>query len=83
VVVLDLIMPGIDGFEFLDQFRTLPGCRRTPVIVWTVKELSDDEYARLRLTAQAVVAKGRGGSSGVVDELRAFLPLVDSMARED
>jgi len=82
-VVLDLIMPGIDGFEFLDQFRTVAGCRRTPVIVWTVKDLSDDEYARLRLTAQAVVAKGRGGSSGVVDELRTFLPPVESMARKD
>jgi PAS domain S-box-containing protein len=73
-VVLDLLMPEMDGFEFLVRFRRVPRCRRVPVIVWTVKDLTAEEHARLRVTAQGVIAKGREGSTAVVDELRAFLP---------
>src|SRR5262249_16054977 len=47
-VVLDLLMPGMDGFEFLDRFRRTAAGRRTPVIVWTVKELTEADRARLR-----------------------------------
>src|SRR5207245_2630421 len=39
-VILDLIMPGVDGFEFLERFRKMDAGRRTPVIIWTGKDLS-------------------------------------------
>ena len=38
--VLDLVMPGVDGFEFLDRLRRLPAGQTIPVIVWTVKDLT-------------------------------------------
>src|SRR5207237_809846 len=60
-VVLDLIMPRVDGFEFLERFRRTEAGRRTPVIVSTVKDLSAHDHARLRETAQGVVAKRGGG----------------------
>ena len=72
-VVLDLCMPHMDGFEFLDRLRRQESGRRVPVIVWTVKDLSPEEYDRLRASAQAVVNKGRGGSGGVVAELTGLL----------
>jgi signal transduction histidine kinase/DNA-binding response OmpR family regulator len=73
-VVLDLIMPHLDGFEFLDRFRRTESGQRTPVIIWTVKDLSTHDQARLRETAQAVVMKGSDGGAGLVRELDAFLP---------
>jgi CheY-like chemotaxis protein len=73
-VVLDLMMPGMNGFEFLDRLRSEPAGRRVPVIVWTVKDLSAAETELLRASAQAVVAKGHGGSAAVVAELKAFMP---------
>jgi CheY-like chemotaxis protein len=72
-VVLDLLMPEMDGFEFLDRLRQVPSCRRVPVIVWTIKDLSTEEYARLRTSVQGVVTKGGGGGGSVVEELRRFL----------
>ena len=39
-IVLDLIMPGMTGFEFLDQLRTTPTAHAVPVIVWTSKDLT-------------------------------------------
>ena len=71
-VVLDLQMPEMDGVAFLERFRTLPGCEQTPVIVWTVKDLTRAEHDRLRASVQGVVGKGHGGSSSVVEELRRF-----------
>jgi CheY-like chemotaxis protein len=73
-VVLDLMMPEMDGFQFLEQFRQLPRCRRIPVIVWTAKDLTSDEFARLRASAQGVVAKNGNVATTLMDELKTFLP---------
>ncbi|MDP2316856.1 MAG: response regulator [Pseudomonadota bacterium] len=73
-VVLDLLMPGMDGFTFLDCFRRIPNCARTPVIVWTVKDLTPQESARLRASAESIVLKGRTTSAELLAELRTFLP---------
>jgi PAS domain S-box-containing protein len=72
-VVLDLMMPVMDGFEFLERFRRMPRCRDVPVLIWTLKDLSDDEYARLQSTVQRVVAKGHAGITTLMDELRTFI----------
>jgi CheY-like chemotaxis protein/anti-sigma regulatory factor (Ser/Thr protein kinase) len=73
-IVLDLLMPGMTGFEFLDRLRATPNGHSVPVIVWTSKDLTSAELARLRKSADAVVAKGHDGNTRVVDELAAFLP---------
>jgi PAS domain S-box-containing protein len=72
-VVLDLLMPGVDGFAFLDLFRREPAHRSIPVLVWTVKDLTPDEDRRLREAAQAVLRKGAGVSE-LVNALEAWLP---------
>jgi CheY-like chemotaxis protein len=75
-IVLDLLMPGMSGFEFLDRLRVDPVLRRVPVIVWTSKELTLTELAMLRASANAVVTKGPSGKAAVLSELAACLPLV-------
>jgi signal transduction histidine kinase/CheY-like chemotaxis protein len=72
-VILDLSMPGMDGFEFLEHFRRMPAGRGTPVIVWTVKDLTAADHGRLAAWAQAVVLKG--GTQRLLDELRTHLRL--------
>jgi len=74
-VVLDLLMPGMNGFEFLDRFRQIPACRHVPVIVWSVKDLDAADHDRLRASVHAVVAKDGRTSSRLVEELRALLPV--------
>jgi PAS domain S-box-containing protein len=51
-IVLDLLMPGLDGFGVLERLRADPEARDIPVVVLTAKRLSADE--RDRLSAQAV-----------------------------
>jgi CheY-like chemotaxis protein len=67
-------MPRVDGFEFLERFRRTEAGRSTPVIIWTVKDLSAHDHARLREHAQAVIAKGSDAAASLVRELNACLP---------
>jgi PAS domain S-box-containing protein len=73
-IVLDLVMDGMDGVEFLDKLRQLPEHARTPVLIWTMKDLSAAEHERLRQAAQAVVSKNGNTPSTVVQQLKTLLP---------
>jgi DNA-binding response OmpR family regulator len=72
-VVLDLMMPRMDGFEFLERFRATREGQGVPIIVWTNKDLSMEERARLEGRAQMVLSKGEGGSLELVNRLQAML----------
>jgi CheY-like chemotaxis protein len=72
-VVLDLVMPEMDGVEFLDRFRGLRGHARTPVLIWTSKDLTAADHERLRHSAQGVLAKHGASPLTVVAQLEALL----------
>ena len=71
-IVLDLVMPGMNGFEFLKRFRRTQRGRHTPVIVWTSKDLTELERAELRAAASAVTRKGEHADE-LVHEIRSML----------
>ncbi len=73
-IVLDLMLPGIDGFQILAKLRADPSQRETPVIVWTMKDLSSDESESLASCAQAVLTKGGNDRSSLVAQLSTVLP---------
>jgi signal transduction histidine kinase/CheY-like chemotaxis protein len=57
VVVLDLIMPGMDGFQVLEAIRRSEAWRDVPVVVVTAKDLTRDEIVWLRTNAEEVFQK--------------------------
>lgn len=57
VIVLDLMMPEMDGFQFLDALRDQPDCAEVPVMIVTAKMLSAKERQRLERSAQGVISK--------------------------
>jgi PAS domain S-box-containing protein len=73
-VMLDLVMPQMDGMAFLERFRRTPHGRRTPVIVWTVKKLTRHDRDQVLASVQAIVEKGQGAGA-LLDELRQLAPL--------
>jgi CheY-like chemotaxis protein len=57
VILLDLMMPVMDGFEFLQVLRATEAWRALPVIVLTAKELSPEERLFLERSTDRVIAK--------------------------
>lgn len=75
LVLLDLMMPVMDGFQFLHELQRTPEGRRLPVIVITAKDLSGTEREELDGIARAVVAKnGRSRE----DLIRAIQQLIEA-----
>jgi PAS domain S-box-containing protein len=81
-VIVDLLMPGMDGFEFLKRFRAVPGCAMCPAIVWTMKDIMPADHARLHRLAHAVVAKGTDRPGGLLEELAGLLATSRAAAEE-
>ena len=71
--VLDLRLPDMSGFEVLERIRDDKALRDLPVVVFTGKELSPEEDARLHTMARSVVVKGVESPERLLDETALFL----------
>src|SRR6185437_8481569 len=76
--VLDLRLPDMSGFQVLEHIRDDDTLRDLPVVVFTGKELSPDEDARLHTLARSVVVKGVESPERLLDETALFLHRVVS-----
>jgi HAMP domain-containing protein/CheY-like chemotaxis protein/signal transduction histidine kinase len=72
-VVLDLRLPDISGFEVLERLSRDPALRDIPIVVFTGKELSPEEDARLHSIARSIVVKGVESPERLLDETALFL----------
>jgi CheY-like chemotaxis protein len=72
LVILDLVMPVMDGLTFLEVFRGTPRFRDVPVIVVSAKDLAGDERERIQRHTTALLQKG----SALESDLRGALASV-------
>ena len=70
LILLDLIMPELDGFEFLTELRRDPRSRNIPVIILTSKDLTNDERLRLSGRVESIIRKGAHSHSQVLRDIR-------------
>ncbi len=73
LVLLDLMMPEVDGFKVLEAMRRRENTRDVPVIVLTAQSLTEIEMARLQQGVIAVLGKGMFSPSEVLAQVEATL----------
>jgi threonine synthase len=73
LVILDLMMPEVDGFAVLDVLRSNPDTANIPVIVATAKELTVDEKSRLQGQIQSLMLKGDFLNDEFLEEVRSLI----------
>ena len=73
LVLLDLMMPVMDGFEFVMHYRKLEGCGGTPIIVVTAKDLDQNDRDRLVGGVQRIVEKGALTRSELLKTIRELV----------
>jgi len=70
LVLLDLMMPEMDGFEFLEAMRANEAWHRVPVVVVTAKDLTDEDRQRLNGGVDRIVKKGGHTYDQLVVQIR-------------
>ncbi|CAA2106686.1 Autoinducer 2 sensor kinase/phosphatase LuxQ [Methylobacterium bullatum] len=73
LILLDLMMPEMDGFGFLRVLRAKPEWRDIPVVVLTAKDVTADDRRRLAGQADRVLQKGQLSLSDLADALRSLV----------
>jgi threonine synthase len=73
LLILDLMMPEMDGFAVLEALKANPDTAEIPVIVSTAKELTIDEKNRLQGQIQSLMQKGDFMSDEFLEEVKALL----------
>ena len=73
LILLDLMLPKMDGFSFLKELRQNPAWEHIPVIVVTAKDLTPDEREQLSSEADVVLRKGALDREALLRQVSALL----------
>jgi CheY-like chemotaxis protein len=73
LVLLDLMMPEMDGFEFIEEMKKAPLWQSIPVVVVTAKDLSNADRTRLNGSVQQILQKGGYSREELLQEVRTLM----------
>ena len=73
LILLDLMMPELDGFEFVNEFRKIEANRSIPIIVVTAKDLTPEDHRRLNGHVEAILQKGGRSSDDLLREISGLV----------
>ena len=79
LILLDLMMPEMDGFEFVAELRRHEGWRAIPIVVITARDLSRDDRDRLNGHVEKILQKGTYDRDQLLAEVRELV--ASSVAR--
>jgi CheY-like chemotaxis protein len=69
LILLDLMMPEMDGFEFMQELRKRPACRQVPVVVITAKDITEQDRSRLNGGVARILQKSQLSMDDLVREV--------------
>ena len=73
LILLDLMMPEMDGFAFVQELRNHPDWQSIPVIITTAKELTAADRQQLQGKVESVVEKGSGGELALLGQVQSLV----------
>jgi PAS domain S-box-containing protein len=73
LILLDLMMPEMDGFEFLAELRQVPAYQQIPVVVLTSKDLTSEERSLLSGKVERILQKGMYSREALLKEVKKIV----------
>src|SRR5438132_2914124 len=61
LIILDLMMPDVDGFEVVSKLREDPAGSQIPILIYTAKNITSEDRERLQGNIQTIIQKGDFG----------------------
>ena len=78
LILLDLMMPEMDGFEFIEHLRQNPDWKSIPTVVLTAKELTAQDRQRLSGSVESIIQKGSYTGEELLKEVRNLIGVYTS-----
>ncbi|AFY71416.1 multi-sensor hybrid histidine kinase [Thalassoporum mexicanum PCC 7367] len=75
LIILDLMMPEMDGFQFIDTLRAQCRWPAIPILVTTAKEITEDDRQKLNGSVRKVLQKGAYSRQELLDEIMRILDM--------
>lgn len=82
VLILDLMMPEMDGFTVLEKIRKIPTTKNLPVIVVTAKDLSKDDKNRLSGNVASLLSKSEMSPQNLLSEIKRIINSLEKSRSE-
>lgn len=73
VILLDLMMPEMDGFQFIVELKKHDAWSRIPIIVLTAKSITTEDHQQLNGSVKKIIQKGAYHPQSLLDEIRIYL----------
>ncbi|PYN95614.1 MAG: hypothetical protein DMD91_24240 [Candidatus Rokuibacteriota bacterium] len=73
LILLDLMMPEMDGFQFVAELKRSPEGRAVPIVVLTAKDVTAEERVRLTGSVEVILQKGAASRDAILGEVRALV----------
>jgi CheY-like chemotaxis protein len=73
LMILDITLPDIDGFEVVEWMRTKPPLRQVPILVYSAAEISIADQQRLRLGPTVFLTKSRAPLNVLIQRAMSLL----------
>ncbi|GEM_PF-1326966 len=83
LILLDLMMPEMDGFQFVDEFRRRATWLQIPIVVLTAKDITLDDRARLQHSVKTIFQKGSYKRDELLAEISNQLALMSHRQQLD
>jgi CheY-like chemotaxis protein len=83
LILLDLMMPEMDGFEFADRVRQHPEWRSIPIVVLTAKDLTAEERRRLNGSVETILRKAGDSRTPLLNQVRDLVAKCSARRRSE
>jgi CheY-like chemotaxis protein len=73
LVLLDLIMPDVSGFEVVEALRAEPATQQTPIMILTARHLTESDKRHLNGHVSTILSRGSNSAADLLDHLRQLV----------
>ena len=73
LILLDLMMPEMDGFQFAEEIKLLENCSKIPIVVITAMDLTPDDHSRIIKNVNSIFTKGEVKAEEISEKISSIL----------
>lgn len=70
LIILDLMMPEVDGFAVVEELKKHPRAKDVPIIISTAKDLTEEDFEQLKGKVDSIAQKGQFSKEELLEDIK-------------